>query len=120
VDTSHFQQLEAGDILFIDSTHVTKAGSDVNQIMFDILPVLRPGVLIHFHDICYPFEYPKEWILTGRYWNEAYLLRAFLQYNSSFEIVFFNSYMGQLHSDQFSAAPLFLWNPGTSIWIRKK
>jgi len=57
------------DILFIDSTHVSKIGSDVNHIFFEILPRLARGVYIHFHDVFYPFEYPKEWIYEGRAWN---------------------------------------------------
>ncbi len=60
-----FEQLESGDVLFIDSTHVSKIGSDVNYLFFEILPRLKKGVYIHLHDIFYPFEYPKQWILDG-------------------------------------------------------
>ena len=60
VSLSAFQELDGGDILFIDSTHVLKTGSDVNHILFNILPTLKSGVLINFHDIIYPFEYPKD------------------------------------------------------------
>jgi hypothetical protein len=81
-----FCGLEENDILFIDSTHVTKINSDVNKIIFEILPKLQKGVLIHFHDIFWPFEYPQTWIREGMFWNEAYILRAFLEYNNSFEI----------------------------------
>ena len=70
--------LHAGDVLFVDSTHVAKIGSDVNHLVFDVFPRLPPGVLVHVHDIAYPFEYPQEWVEEGRAWNEAYLLRAFL------------------------------------------
>jgi predicted O-methyltransferase YrrM len=63
VDLSLFGQLEKNDILFVDSTHVSKAGSDVNFILFQILPLLKKGVLVHFHDVFYPFEYPREWVL---------------------------------------------------------
>ena len=76
VDKSLFTQLDEGDILFVDSTHVSKIDSDVNHILFEILPRLRRGVFIHIHDIYYPFEYPKKWIYEGRAWNEAYLVRA--------------------------------------------
>ncbi len=65
-----FASLSPGDILLIDSTHVSKVDSDVNHILFSILPALAPGVYIHFHDIFYPFEYPKQWIYEGRSWNE--------------------------------------------------
>ena len=73
-----FRNLEAGDILFIDSSHVSKIGSDVNYLIFEVLPELKKGVIIHFHDIFFPFEYPKEWLYKGYYWNEAYILRSFL------------------------------------------
>ena len=74
-----FSSLEVDDVLFIDSSHVAKVGSDVNYLFFKILPLLQSGVLIHIHDIMWPFEYPLEWIIEGRSWNEAYILRAFLQ-----------------------------------------
>lgn len=116
-----FSTLSSGDILVIDSTHVSKIGSDVNQLLFEVLPALAEGVYIHIHDICYPFEYPKAWIYQGRSWNEAYLLRAFLQYNTAFEIVFFNSYFGLLHGDKLAAGmPLCAKNPGSSLWLRKR
>lgn len=121
IDINKFTELYTNDILFIDSTHVSKIGSDVNRIFFDILPRLKSGVYIHFHDIFYPFEYPKEWIYEGRAWNEAYLLRAFLQYNNKFEIQFFNTLLEHFYRDIFfSDMPLCLKNPGGSIWIKKK
>jgi hypothetical protein len=120
VDVSTFSELAAGDMLFIDSTHVSKINSDVNYILFDILPRLKQGVYIHFHDIGYPFEYPKEWIYQGRAWNEAYILRAFLQYNNTFEIQFFNSFFGYFHHSALAEhMPLCAKNPGTSIWLKK-
>lgn len=67
---------------------MSKAGSDVNYILFEILPVLKEGVIIHFHDVFYPFEYPEEWIEKGYAWNEDYILRSFLMYNKNFEITF--------------------------------
>ena len=69
-----FETLDAGDILLIDSSHVSKTGSDVNFLVFEVLPRLKSGVWIHFHDIFYPFEYLEEWVKKGRSWNEAYLL----------------------------------------------
>lgn len=115
-----FSELSAGDILFIDSSHVSKVNSDVNYIFFEILPHIKSGVYIHFHDVGYPFEYPKEWIYEGRAWNEAYLLRAFLQYNNIFRIQFFNSFLSYFYKDVLSnEMPIFMKNPGTSIWIQK-
>ena len=121
VPLSEFAKLEANDILFIDSTHVAKTGSDVNYIIFNILPLLEHGVYIHFHDIFWPFEYPKEWIYEGRAWNEDYFLHAFLMYNYQFEIVFLNTYLEEFYEDRFMKnMPLCLKNRGGSIWLRKK
>jgi len=120
VDLEVFRELTASDILFIDSSHVTKTGSDVNYIVFKILPLLKEGVYIHFHDIFYPFEYPTEWVYEGRGWNEAYLLRAFMQYNSAFEIQFFSSFLIENHRDAFeSAMPLCFKRPGANLWLKK-
>ena len=95
VPLSEFAELSEGDILFIDSSHVTKIGSDVNYLLFTVLPYLNPGVFIHFHDIFYPFEYLQHWVEEGRAWNEAYILRAFLQYNPTFQIRLFTAYLLQ-------------------------
>lgn len=116
-----FKQLQANDILFVDSAHVSKMGSDVNHLVFNVFPLLNPGVLIHVHDIFYPFEYPPSWILQeNRSWNEAYLLRAFLQFNNSFEILFFNHFAVRKFFDVLQQnAPLFVMNGGGSLWIRR-
>lgn len=119
VEISKFSTLSAGDILFIDSTHVSKVNSDVNYIFFKILPALQPGVYIHFHDIFYPFEYPKEWIYSGIAWNEDYILRAFLQYNNAFKIVFFNTFLIHFYQEKIQQEmPLCLKKAG-SIWLKK-
>jgi predicted O-methyltransferase YrrM len=120
VETELFTELQPNDILFIDSSHVAKVDSDVNHIFFRILPALKTGVHIHFHDIFYPFEYPLDWVYEGRAWNEAYLLRAFLQYNSQFEIELFNTYIDWFHKEKyFRDMPLVQKNTGGSIWIKK-
>jgi predicted O-methyltransferase YrrM len=116
---SYFEQLEAGDILFIDSTHVAKTGSDVNYIFFEILPRLKPGVWIHFHDIFYPFEYPKGWVYDGRNWNENYFLRSFLMNNEDYAIRLFPHYLHLLHKDVFEEMPLAYANKGGNIWLEK-
>jgi predicted O-methyltransferase YrrM len=119
-DLGLFTSLASNDILFIDSTHVSKISSDVNYLLFQILPALSPNVYVHFHDIFYPFEYPKEWVYEGRAWNENYILRAFLQYNSSFRIVFFGSFFQHFHREEFAKyMPLCMKNLGGSIWIKK-
>lgn len=115
-----FRQLEAGEILFIDSTHVSKTGSDVNYILFDILPVLQAGVIIHFHDVFYPFEYPKDWVFNGYNWNEDYLLRAFLMCNTAYDILLFPDYLHLHHKEVFEQMPLCSLKTGGSFWIQKK
>ena len=115
-----FQELDRGDILFIDSSHVAKTGSDVNDYLFRIFPALREGVIIHVHDIFYPFEYPAEWIRDAHSWNEIYFLQAFLQYNRTFQIRFFNHYLFRLfNEDVRQKMPMMLRNPGGSIWLEK-
>ena len=121
VDPGVFEALQARDILFIDSTHVSRIDSDVNYLLFTILPRLAPGVRVHFHDIFYPFEYPEEWVNEGRAWNEAYILKAFLQYNSRFHVELMNTYMELYHEDFFRKnLPLCLNNTGGSIWLCKE
>jgi len=121
VSLDRFTSLSANDILFIDSSHVSKVGSDVNYLIFEILPVLQSGVYVHFHDVFYPFEYPKQWIYDlGIAWNEAYLVRSFLQYNAAFRIAFFNTYLEHFHEERFKELmPLCLNNKGGSLWLRK-
>lgn len=120
VPVSRFQTLQSGDILFIDSTHVSKTGSDVNYLLFEILPAIGDGVFVHIHDIFYPFEYPRDWIYGGRSWNEAYALRAFLQFNSVFRIEVMNTYLEHFHTRRFAEKmPLCLKNTGGSLWLRK-
>ena len=121
VSVDEFSSLSADDILFIDSTHICKTGSDVNFLLFEILPRLKSGVYIHIHDIFYPFEYPREWIFGGRSWNEVYALRAFLQFNEAFKIVMMNTFLEHFHEQRFAARmPLCLKNTGGSIWLRRE
>jgi hypothetical protein len=116
-----FAALGAGDILFIDSTHVAKTGSDVLFEVFEVLPRLAAGVMIHFHDCAYPFEYPAHWVLAeNRSWNELYLLRAFLMYNPHFKIRFFNDFIFAEERELAERLmPAILKGPGGSLWIEK-
>ncbi len=121
VPLSTFESLEADDILFIDSSHVVKAGSDVNHEIFEILPRLRQGVHVHFHDIHYPFDYTPEWIAEGRAWSESYLLRAFLQFNQTFELRLFCDYVRLFHAEAVrQAVPALLSCPPGSVWLRRR
>jgi hypothetical protein len=115
-----FTDLGAGDILFVDSTHVSKLRSDVNRLVLEVLPSLATGVVVHFHDVFWPFEYPWAWIEENRAWNEIYLLRAFLSFNPAFEILLFNHLIGQRHRDVLERDfPLCTENIGGSLWLRR-
>lgn len=105
IPVEKFAELEAGDVLFIDSSHVLKIGSDVQHLYLEVLPRLRPGVYVHVHDIFLPAEYPREWVMEGRrFWNEQYLLQAFLAFNRSFEVQWAGSYMHLRRPDRLEAA----------------
>lgn len=120
VDTSIFKELKANDFLFIDSTHISKVNSDVNKLIFDVLPLLKKGVIIHIHDVFYPFEYPKEWIYQGIFFNEDYLLRAFLAYNKTFKIILFSDYLWKMHEKELiHNLPLYAKMGGGSLWLKK-
>jgi predicted O-methyltransferase YrrM len=121
VDPDLFAQLRENDILFIDSTHIMKTGSDVNHILFNIIPLLNSGVIIHFHDIFWPFEYPLDWIFKeNRSWNEIYALRSFLMYNNNFDILFFNDFfINQFHERIKRESPQLLKNTGGSFYLKK-
>jgi hypothetical protein len=115
-----FTELAAGDILFIDSSHVAKTGSDVLDYLFRVLPAVAPGVLIHVHDIFFPFEYPAAWIADqNRSWNEAYFLRAFLQANPRYRVIFFSDWIFKCRRDLLAAMPLWVEYRGGSLWIEK-
>jgi Methyltransferase domain len=89
IDAAEIMALESGDFLFVDTTHTVKTGGDVTRIVLDLLPQVAPGVLIHFHDVFLPYEYPAAWVLhERRAWAEQYLLQAFLSFNQAFEVIF--------------------------------
>jgi hypothetical protein len=120
VDVAVFETLQAGDILFIDSTHVSRVGSDVNHLFFEVIPRLAPGTIVHIHDVFAAFEYPLEWLREGRVWSEQYVLRAFLQFNSSFRVRLFGNHMVQRHREWFQThMPLCLRNPGGAFWMER-
>ncbi len=127
VDLSFFQQLGSGDILFIDSTHTVKFGSDVCREILEILPAIPHGVWVHFHDVFFPYDYPPKWLIEERRaWNEQYMLEAFLAYNQKFEVVLANHWLAVDYPQEAAK----IW-PGVmqwknpyhrcgSFWIRKK
>ena len=120
LDVEFFTCLEANDILFIDSSHTVKFGSDVCYEFLEVLPVLRPGVWIHVHDIFFPHDYPEEWLLKRRLaLNEQYLLEAFLSFNRSFDVALANHWLTLDHS----AAVKELWSGETSassFWFYRR
>lgn len=88
VPLEDFRGLGDGDVLFVDTTHTVKVGGDVNRVVLDVLPLLAPGVVVHFHDIFLPWEYPRDWIVRrGRFWAEQYLLQAFLVHNEAWRVL---------------------------------
>ncbi|MCX7736698.1 MAG: class I SAM-dependent methyltransferase [Candidatus Kapabacteria bacterium] len=88
VELDVFKTLESNDILFVDSSHIIKPKGDLLYIFMDILPVLKSGVFIHFHDIFSPWDYPQHWIREKLlFWNEQYLLEAFLSHNKDYKVV---------------------------------
>lgn len=119
VPLSTFDALEAGDILFIDSTHVMRAGGDVNHLYLEVLPRLPAGVHVHIHDVFVGFEYPEPWVYEGRGWNELYLLRALLIGNPHLQIELMNTLLEHTDLQWFEEhMPDCLRNQGGSIWLR--
>ncbi len=123
VPLSEIDALGENDILFIDTSHVLKMGSDVQHEYLELLPRLAPGVLVHIHDIFLPAEYPESWVRRDRrFWNEQYLLQAFLAFNSAFEVLWGASFLHLTHpgrlGDAFPSYGPGVW-PG-SFWIRRK
>ena len=120
VATGVFTELDAGDVLLIDSTHVVRPGSDVCRLLLDVLPTLRPGVLVHIHDIFWPFQIPQSWLDEGRMWGETYLLRAYLCENPRWQVRLWTDYLAIFHADFMrEQVPRFLDNGGGSIWLER-
>jgi SAM-dependent methyltransferase len=119
LDTREFVALGRDDVLFIDSSHVVKTGSDSQFLLTDVLPRLRPGVLVHFHDIFLPFEYPEAWVIEQRRdWNEQYTLQALLTSPTRYEIEFASSYAGWQLRDEITAVLGPNAPRGSSMWFR--
>lgn len=124
VPLSTFEELQANDILFIDSSHVGKTGSDVNYLFFEVLPRLQPGVVIHVHDISLPADYQQEWAIDeNRSWNEQYLLRALLMFSNGFRPMF-GCYYAWLKHQTLVVDALALRNGrgfgGGSFWFKRQ
>jgi len=128
VDLEVFDVLDRDDVLFIDSGHTVRTGGDVNFLILDVLPNLHPGVIVHFHDINLPYEYPKVYFTNPKFrvfWTEAYLLQAFLSLNRDFEVMLAMNYIQTEHMEKFCQAfPHFdlaeNWANSGSFWIRRR
>lgn len=123
VDRSIFRELRANDILFIDSSHIIRPQGDVLVEVLEILPMLLPGVVVHFHDIFSPRHYHYKWVAEEvRLWNEQYLLEAFMSYNCQWEILGALNYLKHEEPDALQSVCRSLGTdekPG-SFYIRKK
>jgi|CXWL01.1.fsa_nt_gi predicted O-methyltransferase YrrM len=121
LDLSIFTELKAGDILFIDSSHIWRPGNDVDYEYFKILPLVQPGVLIHIHDIFLPDPYPPSWVVNEHmFWNEQILLAAFLSFNTSFQVELAAHYLESRHFDALIAAvPNVRPKDPGSIWLKR-
>jgi predicted O-methyltransferase YrrM len=120
---SEFLGLGADDILFIDSSHVLAIGSDVQYLFLEVLPRLRKGVVVHVHDVFFPCEYPKRWVLGFHlFWTEQYLLQSFLSFNRAFEVLWAGHYLHTYHPDALRRA-FASYDPATvepgSFWMRR-
>jgi hypothetical protein len=120
-----FEELGENDVLFIDTSHVAKTGSDVVWLYQEVVPRLRPGVVVHIHDVFAPGEYPQAWVLDGWGWNELYVVRAFLAFNRAFRIELGAQYMLKRHRDVVleafpgMAEERYAHPGGGSLWIRR-
>ena len=115
--------LITADLFFIDSSHVSKIGSDVTFEILEIVPKLRKGAIIHWHDIMIPGNYWKDWVYKGTmFWNESYMLHAFILFNDTFKIIWGSRYMQLNYAEEMKKQfPYF--NPQkhrcTSFWIER-
>jgi len=124
ISLSMFSILGENDILFIDSSHIIRPQGDVLFEILEILPSLKPGVIIHIHDIFTPKDYLNEWIFQDKkLWNEQYLLEAFLSFNTSFEIIGAINYLSHNYRELFEEKfPIFKSQEGrepAAFWIRR-
>jgi hypothetical protein len=122
VGLAPFERLDHGDMLSIDSSHVVRIDSDVRFLYLEVLPRLKPGVIVHIHDIFLPFEYPKHLVVNeGRFWNEQYFLQAFLAFNDTYEVLLANNFLEHQRSGELKHTfPRSPWWGGGSFWMRRR
>jgi predicted O-methyltransferase YrrM len=118
---STFAALTEGDVLFIDSSHLVKCGNDVVFLYLNILPTIKPGVLLHIHDIFLPYEYPREWIVKEKWvWNEQYLVQTLLAFSDAFEVLWPAHYLQRTRPDFLQHFPRSKNRLAASFWLRKR
>jgi predicted O-methyltransferase YrrM len=119
-----FLELGDGDVVFIDTSHTVKTGGDVVFLFEEVIPRLAPGVVVHIHDMFMPWDYPIDWVLSGRAWNEQYLVRAFLSFNSTFRILLSVGWLSENNRSDMAAVipgyPDRYRDGGGSLWIRRE
>lgn len=119
-----FAELEAGDVLFVDTTHTVKVGGDVLRLVLEVMPALAPGVVIHIHDFYRPFEYPRQLVEHyGVVWQEQYLVQGFLAFNTEFEVLIANHALGGLEPERLAAVVPGIppgISPGSALWLRRR
>ncbi|MEE9433106.1 MAG: class I SAM-dependent methyltransferase [Sphingorhabdus sp.] len=122
IDLGIFDMLKRNDILFIDSSHMIRPGGEVLIEFLQILPRLKPGVIVHVHDIFSPRDYPARWLKEPRFWNEQYLLEAFLSHNDDWRILLAGNYLAHAAPDEMEAACRYFkagsHEPGSFYMIR--
>lgn len=111
-------RLNGNDVLFIDSSHAARTGSDVCHLLLNIVPRLRPGVLVHVHDVFLPYDYPQHWIEEGRDWTEQYLVQAILQFGTSFKVIWPGCYVQRCRPDLRDKFDFLDHGMAASLWLR--
>jgi predicted O-methyltransferase YrrM len=115
-----FEQLRSGDIVFVDTSHIVKTAGEVNFLVLEVLPMLQPGVVVHFHDVFLPYEYHRGFLESGRYFTEQYLVQAFLSMNSSYEIVLAaHAMLRERKAELARLVPSLEDHQPSSLWIRR-
>ena len=118
-DPAMVDTLEAGDVLFIDSSHQVRMSNDVAHLFCRIIPALVPGVVIHVHDVFLPYEYPKRFFYDCPSWGEQYLLHALLQ-GGGYDILWPGHYLQRARPDAVEALPFLGDGRAQSFWMRKR
>jgi predicted O-methyltransferase YrrM len=122
IDLGVFSSLQAGDLLFIDTTHAVRPGGDVVRLLLEVVPQLAPGVVVQIHDVFRPYEYPRELgERFGAYWQEHHLVQALLAFNTEFQILCANHALFRQRRTEVQALVPALEEGmlPSSLWLRR-